>query len=219
LSTSFADDVLSNQDLFDGTILAVSLAFLFSFLQGRTPSSSNIKLWPSEESRINDEAARKIESRESNDGGFNLEMNDGSLLGNESDDRIEETKSSTKAVFDGDEWRDISKPENYLLYTSKIRKEQQLKQEKLPNSQGNIKNTDIKAFKKENRLVFFALLVLFVPIFSVEFFFALSRQFICGDFVTQVNDDMWLTNADRALSASNGLSPWARELCSPHMER
>ena len=41
-----ANNVLSNQDLLDGSLLAIILAFLFSFLQGRTPSSSNVKLWP-----------------------------------------------------------------------------------------------------------------------------------------------------------------------------
>ena len=43
---------------------------------------------------------------------------------------------------------------------------------------------------KENRLVLVALLVLFVPIFSIEFFFALSIHFICemgmcGDAIIQ----------------------------------
>ena len=33
-----ADDVLSNQDLFDGTIIAIILAFLFTLVKRRSPS-------------------------------------------------------------------------------------------------------------------------------------------------------------------------------------
>jgi len=195
-----ADDVLSNQDLFDGTIIAIILAFLFSFLQGRSPSSSNIKLWP--------------EDRKENDTFTLYNSLDEQLMSDaksSAGNKEENSDSSEKMpiTFDAKEWRDISRPENYILYTSKIRNKTQ-KQKK------GTKAATTNTMSKENRVVFFALLALFVPIFSVEFFFALSRQFICGNYVTEVNDSMWLINDDRAASAINGISPWARELCSPH---
>ncbi len=194
------DNVLSNQDLTDGTVIAIALAFLASFLQGRSPSASNIKLWPGEnrESELNDElnSVETVQTR--------------SVLREGDYDQVK----VSPAVFDGDEWKDISKPENYLLYTSKLRTKQQL-QKKIQGS-SSVKGS---TYGKENRLIFFSLLVLFVPVFSVEFFFALSRQFICGDFVTNVSDSVWLTDSERALSSLNGFSPWALELCSPHLDQ
>jgi hypothetical protein len=84
-------------------------------------------------------------------------------------------------VFDADNWKEMCKKENYVLYNTKIRQ----RASKSDNSP-SIRPID----NKENRLVLVALLVLFVPIFSIEFFFALSRQFICemgmgGDTIIQ----------------------------------
>jgi len=179
---SINTDVLSSQDLTDGIVIAFILAFLFTFLQGWSPSSFNVKLWPED-------------NRDSS---------------NTPSDTIE-TKNASSVVFDGDKWKDVSKPENYVLYTSKLRNKQR-QQEQIRKS-SSTKNTTLR---KENKLVFFALLLLFVPLFSAEFFFALSRQFLCGNFVTEVSDSMWLTDSERALSSLNDISPWARELCSPH---
>lgn len=191
LSTGTSEaDVLSNSDLFSGTIIAFLLAFLFSFLNGRTPSSSNIKLWRS---------ARNPQN-EFKTGDLGLSVT------------ADEDENENMKKFDGDAWKEISRPENYALYTNKLRKN--AKQDQIKE-----KSNSTSSKSMENKLVLVGLLVLFVPIFSVEFFFALSRQFICGDYVTQVDDNLWLTDSSKALSASNGLSPWAKELCSPHFER
>ena len=80
-----------------------------------------------------------------------------------------ETASDDERVFDAKNWKDISREENYVLYNTRIKS-------KL-NTQQTANNT--KVDKTENKLVLVALLALFVPIFSVEFFFALSRQFLC----------------------------------------
>ena len=181
ISSDSADNILSNQDLIDGTFIAVLLAFMFSYLNGRTPSSSNVKLWP------NDRAATDL-------------LNPDVLL----ETRLNSTESAGISVFDANDWKEAGKAENYILYTNKIRKDK-IRKEREPNES----LSDSKAFQKENRLALIALLVLFVPIFSVEFFFALSRQFVCGDYVTQVDDALW--------SSSNGMSTWAKELCSPHL--
>eukprot|EP00554_Chaetoceros_debilis_P016199 CAMPEP_0194123822 /NCGR_PEP_ID=MMETSP0150-20130528/56104_1 /TAXON_ID=122233 /ORGANISM="Chaetoceros debilis, Strain MM31A-1" /LENGTH=241 /DNA_ID=CAMNT_0038817247 /DNA_START=31 /DNA_END=753 /DNA_ORIENTATION=- len=172
-------DVLSNSDLFSGTIIAFLLAFLFSFLNGRTPSSSNIKLWRSARNPQNEFKTGDL----------------GSSVTTDEDD------NGNMKKFDGDAWKEISRPENYALYTNKLRKN--VKQDQVENKSESKSTTSM-----ENKLVLISLLVLFVPIFSVELFFALSRQFICGDYVTQVDDNLWLTDSTKALSASNGLSPW-----------
>ena len=70
----------------------------------------------------------------------------------------------------------MSREENYILYNTKIRQKSNPDYSKKESRMQN-DNDDMK--KKENKLILVALLILFVPIFSVEFFFALSRQFIC----------------------------------------
>jgi hypothetical protein len=93
-------------------------------------------------------------------------------------------------VFGADAWKDISKPENYVLYNTKVRNK--LENPKLsPPNRGT--------FRSEKRVVAIALLVLFVPIFSFEFFLALSRQVVCGN-------------------GPLSMAGWALELCSPHYE-
>ncbi len=81
-----------------------------------------------------------------------------------------ETTSDDERVFDAKNWKDISREENYVLYNTRIKS-------KLNTKQQNANNAKVE--KTENKLVLVALLALFVPIFSVEFFFALSRQFLC----------------------------------------
>lgn len=76
-------------------------------------------------------------------------------------------------VFDAKNWKDISREENYVLYNTRVKSSLQ----KLNTKKQNSKNVNV--VKTENKLVLVALLALFVPIFSVEFFFALSRQFLC----------------------------------------
>lgn len=69
-------------------------------------------------------------------------------------------------VFDAEAWREISKPDNYIFYNRKVRATEKSKHK-------------AEFSRTEKTWVFLALLTLFVPIFSVEFFFALSRQIIC----------------------------------------
>ncbi|KAL7430803.1 hypothetical protein ACHAXM_002372 [Skeletonema potamos] len=85
---------------------------------------------------------------------------------------LAETQKVENRVFDAYDWKDISREENYVLYNTRIKTSLQKLNTKRENSNVNVSKT-------ENKLVLIALLVLFVPIFSVEFFFALSRQFLC----------------------------------------
>lgn len=89
-------------------------------------------------------------------------------------------------VFDGDSWQEMSRPDNYILYNRKVR------------GRGAV-GRPLKASSKmevERVWIIVALLALFVPIFFIEIFFALSRQMICG------GDTM-------------NQSDWASYLCSP----
>ena len=105
------------------------------------------------------------------------------------DDSNSTTASSVK-IFDGDSWNEVSDPNNYILYQGKLRDRDRIRQEEKKNS------TTIPV---ERTWVLIALLALFLPIFSVEFFFALSRQLICGT----------------AATSTEQLSDFANNLCSP----
>ena len=82
----------------------------------------------------------------------------------EEEDEDWKEREMKRTVFNEEAWKDISRPENYVYFN------------KRQSSQGT---PDIIG-KKENRKVLIALLILFTPLFSAEFFFALSRQFLCG---------------------------------------
>merc|ERR1712232_667233 len=111
---SLNNDVLSSQDLTDGIIIAFILAFLFTFLQGWSPSSfNNVKLWP--EDNRDSSSSKPSETIE--------------------------TKNVSSIVFDGDKWKDISKPENYVLYTSKLRNKEKQQQKQIFRKSISTKDT------------------------------------------------------------------------------
>jgi hypothetical protein len=103
-----------------------------------------------------------------------------------------ESKIGNKTkVFDGDAWTEAGRPENYVLYNSRLwqrqpRGSQDQKTPSIPSS----------SFPVERAWVIVGLLALFVPIFSIEFFFAFSRQVFCG-------------------SSPMDQPDWASYLCSP----
>mmetsp|Transcript_36090 Transcript_36090/g.77809 ORF Transcript_36090/g.77809 Transcript_36090/m.77809 type:complete len:234 (-) Transcript_36090:56-757(-) len=138
------DPVLSTEDIVIGTVLAFVLAFGWSFLNGQSSSTAFVS-WPSQTTNKNGEF--------------------------ETDNPVQDSNLEDNKVFDKDNWKEMSREENYVLYNTKIR--QKINPERRQDNIGN------KEESKENKLVLVALLVLFVPIFSVEFFFALSRQFMC----------------------------------------
>lgn len=127
-------DVLTGEDLFVGTVMALALACTVSFLQSRR-SQNDFILWE-KNSAENPSAARNI---------------------------------SDSRVFGAEAWKEIARPENYVFYNRKIK------------NVGKSKSTNGGVLwpSVEQTWVLVALLALFVPIFSVEFFFALSRQVVC----------------------------------------
>jgi len=98
-------------------------------------------------------------------------------------DRSNSTKTRT---FDAEAWNEISRPDNYVFYNRGATKPARRKEG--------------KGLGVKKTWVLVALLALFVPIFSVEFFFALSRQVLC--------------DAGDPLSRPD----WAEYLCSPVVE-
>ena len=66
------------------------------------------------------------------------------------------------------EWNETKREENYVLYNTRIR-------ERLNTGGGSQRSESTK----ESKAVIIALMALFLPIFGVETFFALSRLFFC----------------------------------------
>ena len=145
-SADVVADALSTQDIIVGSIIAVILAFGYSYLNGQS-SSSNFVSWSSQTNK-EDKLLAEVETTTT----------------------TTTTTTDDDNVFDATDWKDISREENYVLYNTRIKSSlQQQRQSNSPKLQR----------KTENKWVLVALLALFVPIFSVEFFFALSRQFLC----------------------------------------
>ena len=115
------DDVLSNQDLFQGALLAFALAGLASFLQSQRAQSDFVLSTPAVPPNTTTTAV-----------------------------------ANQTRTFD--DWQDIAKPDNYIWYKKRSAPRQVV----------------------EQRWVLVALLILFTPIFSFEFFLTVSRQILCS---------------------------------------
>ena len=190
--TYASDAVLSTSDIVVGTILAFALAFGWSFLNGQS-SSSNFISW---RSQLDDDGANT-----SGESGTTIRPDAEERNGFDADcDNINRDISDPK-VFNADDWKEMSRKENYVLYNTRVREGvgERKADRDVMTTKGDTKGevTMASGVRSEKKWVLVALLVLFVPIFSVEFFFALSRQFMCGgDAMNQPE--------------------WAQILCSPY---
>lgn len=193
-----SDAILSTSDIVVGTIMAFVLAFGWSFLNGQS-TSSNFISWQSQlPNNDNDNDKANISEENSStllqvegEKGIDSDV-DGSNNGN----------VGAAKVFNAENWKEMSREENYVLYNTRVRAE--VGRERRGGREDSSTRTDteddtsiVAGARNEKKWVLVALLVLFVPIFSVEFFFALSRQFMCqGNFLNQ--------------------SEWSQVLCSPY---
>ncbi len=144
IETSIIENhVLSTQDIVNGVIIACALAFGCSYLNGLSTSSSFVS-WPAQ-TQLNN-------------------YDDDSLIVD-----VSVQQGSDNKTFNAEDWGEMSKKENYILYNNKVQQR---------SNTGSVKST-ANIDKRENRLTLVALMLLFIPIFSAEFFFALSRQFMC----------------------------------------
>jgi len=199
------DEVLSTSDIVVGAILAFALAFGWSFLNGQS-TSSNFISWRSQLHGSRDNAEASTSGIHVVDTCSDITKRSGREERNECDTDDDSTESDISApkVFNADNWKEMSREENYVLYNTRVRAVRDSGRERKADriavtTKGDTEGDIEKAsgVRSEKKWVLVALLVLFVPIFSVEFFFALSRQFMCGgDPLNQ--------------------SEWAQILCSPY---
>lgn len=78
------------------------------------------------------------------------------------------TVNATTTAQTFEDWNEMSQPDNYIWYNTRLRSRKMNKQAEHPPS------------LKEQRWVLPALLVLFTPIFTFEFFLTVSRQLFCA---------------------------------------
>ena len=198
--------VMSTQDIVYGTILAFALAYLWYFLNNDDDESDlEPSFWENESNSKSDKKSNQLE--------MNYELAESVEDTGISNDKSKEEENEREAVPNGSKdtstsvlnWKEISRPENYILYSTKVK--QRLENSNTASSSSSSQSipADSSSTKvvTEKKLVLISLLVLFVPIFSIEFFFALSRQFLCGD---------------PTLSLPLSSSSWAQQLCSAHLE-
>lgn len=112
-------DVMTTEDIVIGTIIAVTLSLFVSFLQSRR-NQNDIVLWYL---------------------GEDLDKNDTINKNNEEGDN-----KKNKIVFGEESWKEMSRPENYVLYNTKIRNR---KQERLNKK----KKKKEKKQKQEERVI------------------------------------------------------------------
>jgi len=170
MSPVSVDDVLSTQDIIVGTILAFILAFGYSYLNGQSSSTSFVS-WGNQV--VKDEHENNVEMQNG------TESEEGIM--SKMDDRI----------FNENDWKEISREENYILYNTRIRKKISSRKRKnedvgneevaasQPDKNDRKSGVENSTSNKENKVVVLALMALFLPIFTVEIFFALSRQILC----------------------------------------
>lgn len=192
------DEVLSTSDIVIGAILAFALAFGWSFLNGQS-SSSNFISWRSQLDGSRDNAEASTSGKVDSD--ITKRSDREERNGCDVDDDSTESDRSAPKVFNADNWKEISREENYVLYNTRVRdggRERKADRDVVTTKDDTEGDVEIvSGVRSEKKWVLVALLVLFAPIFSVEFFFALSRQFMCGgDPLNQ--------------------SEWAQILCSPY---
>lgn len=163
-SSELDGGVFSTEDIVVGLILGILLALMTSFLQGRR-SQNDFVLWNKNESgedmKITSTLAPSADEIE-----LEFATNATTILETSTtSDQSVLQESRSAVVFDGDDWKEMSRLENYVYYKRNLNKK---------------KDDPSSEQKDEQKWVIVALLALFVPIFSVEFFFALSRQVLCG---------------------------------------
>lgn len=91
---SYPVEILSSEDIIIGSVLALALAFLWSFLVGRQ-SNGDVVLWREDPT----------------------ESMDGRLLSRST------TISNSTTTFAESDWKEMSREENYVLYNTKVRKQ------------------------------------------------------------------------------------------------
>lgn len=189
------DGVLSSQDIVVGVAIALVLAACFSWLNGNSSSSQFITSMS--QTTTNDNNKFDI---------YNNTSTDDSNNNQPKDDAMPKTKNNI--AYD---WEEISRPDNYILFSTRIKNKINSSRKLLTFDNNNNNMNNRKKSKSTNQII--GLLFIFVPLFSFELFFTISRQFICGTTTTTYNDILHPTSWFSSTSVSASI--WAQQLCSP----
>ncbi|CAB9511435.1 expressed unknown protein [Seminavis robusta] len=179
-----AVDALSTQDIGVGIILAVLLAALAVFLQEQSRSSfPNMVLWATRDSTDNGTPKDAFMEADDDDAETIISLSSNNATAGVENATNNSNTTSGNIVFNGTNWSEMSRPENYIWYSRSI-------------TDNDSKKSTRQSMSWDNRIALWALVALFVPIFGVELFLALSRQFVCE-------------------SGSSGSLAWAQDFCAP----
>ena len=166
------DNVFSNEELLGGTVVAVGLASLASFLQGRRAQNDFILGKTSDDDVVVSSTVVEEEKDRPLDDAGTMSSHPGTLIVNTTSDTITAAMDSTETTPSDvnatsttafTNWDEMSRPENYVWYNRPRRK-----------------NSSTSSNSSNALWSFWALLLVFGPIFSFEFFLTLSRQVLCG---------------------------------------
>jgi len=227
-----AVDVLGPSDLLYGTLIAFALALMGFFLQGTRNGRHNFAILDSNLNAQNTNTNTNTNANTNTNTSLNLittgtipiitrigsdDLDNSSNRNNNTDTSAINSNTTTtgSTVFDGKSWKEMSKPESYIFYNRRIKQQQQRRRQKglfgivinqeqdQVDDDGDIESSSSSSYKVEQTWIIISLLILFVPIFSIEFFFAISRQLICD-------------SGGGTLNPGNTAEGWsALYLCSP----
>jgi hypothetical protein len=184
------NDALSTDDIVNG----VGLAFALVLVAYMLPSTSTTSVWRSTADDF-EPPGQEVSSKDL--------LHDKNIVNDRDDDTCSQELDDLTAphktggtVFGEASWKEISRPENYVYYKSKLR-DKKNGTRRVPNDESSDEVSS--SSRKENRWVLPGLLLLFVPIFSFELVLNISRQLLCdGNPFTQLG--------------------WAQDLCIPHIQ-
>jgi hypothetical protein len=176
LTTTEEVAALSTSDIAAGVVLAVLLAGFVSFLQERQ------RLTPDIETGVDLDRDFPTDNRDNTEAVVSqpVAYNDDDIIINNNSTITTASSRRNRSRTTFNDWKDISRPDSYIWYNTRLRQTNNNEKNKSSNDYYNNNTTSLVPI--EQRWVLFALVVLFAPIFSFEFFLTVSRQIICAFF-------------------------------------
>ncbi|KAL7571825.1 hypothetical protein ACA910_002908 [Epithemia clementina (nom. ined.)] len=170
------DNVLSDQDVMGGLILALCLACLGAYLQSlrnRNDFVVDLPVLPPRNyvgspSNNDKNDSTTVTLTTTND---SISDQNQTTMATRIATSAAETTTNNMLLFD--DWKEMSRPDNYIWY--KIKDNNRMREKNNPSSGSTIGSNNL-----ENRWVVVGLLAFFVPIFFFEFFLTASRQILCS---------------------------------------
>ena len=160
------DNVLPDQELLGGLVVALLLAWLGVYLQSSRNQNDFVLSRSSALSPLDPSLSTNNITSVRGDETFNESFSEPTSA----NETVVPDTNSSEPPFLFDDWKEMSRPDNYVWYNQRLRK-------------GTNKSDGSSNW--ENPLVLVGLLALFVPIFSFEFFLTVSRQILCSGLLDQ----------------------------------